>query len=481
MSLKGTTTTSLLEYPEDSDESSSSSEISSAPSDLFDSAPSTSIPVLCPPNSAPGTLVRVNSDNSDHPLPVGQTSHSNGSSRKRAKGNTASSSRYVAIPAGIQPGDQFFVPAPLTTGQVKEAIMKGTAPGYGKVELTLTRSLVMQEVHGIFMDPTPKKSACCKRVQCCAATSCMHPFCWCFGCSSTGVGREFLFKDGHSDQDEFLYLVKERSDSSGCCTLRRRCNPNHPFILEAYRVMPLEVEGILRPDVRRGPEFTVHRRGFCLLSGCACLRECKQRWEVIDRAMDIKTTNSSHTVTKAAANSGDAASIDVPPPSHAARGVIGVGFQQTCGNSPCYDCTPEAMLCCTPTVAVMRRDVVMTGKGWGSTDRVVGMLEGPCCCYGGLCCKKRARHWFFSSTQGKAYDVGALMMSDVSRHHVPPSMHHRLIGEPILLEFTKRNMSNTDKKLTVSAMLALKYMFLRDWEAGVVCCTCHCCGANFQC
>jgi hypothetical protein len=427
----------------------------------------------CPKNGKPGELIEV------------QTITTSNKTTHKRKGEMQKPNKYVAVPNGIKPGEPFHVPVPLTTGQVKEVLMAGTAPGFGSVELQLTRSLVMQEVQGTFVDlksnsPSPnstESSKCIKKIQCCAGTSCMHPFCFCFGCSSIsnqiskGTGREFLFKDGHSSnvtdgkgKDPYLYLVKERSHN-GFISVRRWCHPNHSLILEAYRVLPIippndgsssSNEQILRPDIKRGPEFTVIRRGHCFLSCCAAVKECKHKFVVHDRNVSPG---------------------DVKPGK-----IIGMGYQQTCGGSPCFDCTPEAMLCCTPTIAVMRRDTVMTANGWGSADRVLGMLEGPCCCYDGFCCRKRAKHWFFSQTPGKAYDVGALMFSNLSRHHVPNTMlKQHVVGKPILMEFTKRNLSNVDKKLIASTMLLMKYMFLREWWQGVMCCNFHCCGANFQC
>ena len=398
--------------------------------------------VTCPSNAKPGTLVKVDG------LQLNGT----------ASNNNALTSKYVAVPEGILPGESFHVAEPLTTGQIKQVFVQGTAPGYASVELELTRSLVMQEVKGVFLNqPRSTPGLCCSIVRRCAASSCLHPFCFCFGCSSD-ESREFLLKDGHSEENDFLYLVKERSEGESCLSTRRSCAPNHPLTLEAYRLLPLtSPDGVLRPDVRRGPEFTVDRHGYCLLSCFACcIQNCKHRFYVHDRNLQPGAGDQP----------GD---------------IIGLGYQQTCGGSPCYDCTPEAMCCLTPTVAVMRRDTVMTAAGWGESDSVLGILEGPCCCYGGWCCEKRKGHWFFSDTQGKAFDVGAMMLSDVSRHHIPARMNHLLVGEPVLMEFTKRNLSQVDKKLAAATMLVLNFMFLRSKSQGVVCCNFHCCGANCQC
>ena len=443
--------------------SSSSSETSSISS--YSHLPNNSIPITCPSHASPGTLIsRTGTSRSTK-----KNKHNN--NKGTATTPTTISNKYVAIPKGIQPGEVFHIPIPLSTGQIKETLSKGTSMGYSTVELELTRSLVMQEVTGMFLQRRkPIPNTCKKRIQCLAATSCLHPLCFCFGCSS-GESREFLFKDGHSDENEFLYLIKEKNDTESYCTVRQLCNPNHSFVLEAYRVLPKSKEGILKPDIRRGPEFTMERNGNCMLSGCACFRECKHKFIIRDRndiAKGITSAGFQNVTIKNKSNNGGTGRI------------IGFGKQPFLGKHCCTDCTFEAMLCCTPTIQIMRRDIVMTGKGWGNSDRVLGLMEGPCCCYGGICCKHREKHWYFSKTSGKAYDVGALMMSDVSRHHVPIEMNYNLIGDPILMEFTKRGLSNIDKKLSVAAMLSLKYTFLRSWEQGVVFCNCHFCGANCQ-
>ena len=506
----------------------SSSDCSSSPPSPSLPQPKSSLLVHCPKDAKPGTLLKTTTSTVPNTSQRSNTKYFHNTVRQHKIRKT---SQYIAVPHGIQPGDQFHVPQPLTNSAVKEVLMANTAVT-SDFDLEVTRSLVMQEVQGTFVTlKTPPSSSilsnCFQIIQCCAGTSCLHPFCFGFGCSSLAgnasfTGREFLFKDGHdnhnSSANNYLYLVKERSRNR-CCSLRRICNPNHSLMLEAYRVLPLsnapadienglntmnmsqlkqqasalnalhkgsvrnvhklkankdetvlrtlireaeclrrdrESQEILRPDIKRGPEFTIVRQGHCLLSCCACLKECKHRYEVYDR-------NVSPGVVK---------------PGN----LIGLGYQQTCGQSLCTDCTPEALCCCTPTVAVMRRDTVMTGNGWGSTDRVLGVLEGPCCCYDGLCCRSRSKHWYFSQTPGKSYDVGALMFSTLAKHAVPNAMlQHHTVGNPILMELTKRNLTTTDKKLMISTMVAMKYMFLRDWWSGVVCCNVHCCGATVQC
>ena len=438
----------------------------------FAQHPSSYTTITCPPDTLPGELVQLKQQhtNTTHNTPASFSIKASTSSKRKT--NRQTPNKYVAIPTGIKPGEQFHVPLPLTTGQIKQVLLKNTAPGLnGELELTLTRSLLLQEVHGIFVDvkatpsPLPPSllASCFTLIQCCAATSCLHPLCFGLGCSqlsTNSAGREFLLKDGHGGNQDFLYLLKERNIDSCCCSLHRGCYPNHSFTMEAYRVLPLDDTGtnssavLLQPDIKRGPEFSIVRPGYCCLSGCVCVKECRQKFVVHDR--------------------------NVVPGSVAPGTVLGLGYQQCCGGSPCYDCTPEAMLCCTPTMAVMRRDTVMTANGWGSTDRVLGMLEGPCCCYDGFCCRRRNKHWFFSQTPGKAYDVGAFTFNKKGAD-VPTSMRHLRIGGSMEMTFKKRNLSNVDKKLMASTMVALKYIFLRDWWQGACLFNFHCCGANVQC
>ena len=147
--------------------------------------------------------------------------------------------------------------------------------------------------------------------------------------------------------------------------------------------------------------------------------------------------------------------------------IIGSGSQTCCGGS-----------FCTPTLAVMRRDEIVTESGIGLTDRRFAFLEGPCCCRDGPvpCCYRRNKYWYISKTNDKAYDIASISVDRSWR--LPGDLDYISVGEPVKLNFRKRGgMTSSEKKLTLSTLLAREYMWMR-YTSCVFCCACHCLGGN---
>ena len=367
---------------------------------------------------------------------------------------SASSKYLVAVPHGLSPGDSFTVAPTLSEKEVHKVHTAAVGGRLLETELQLCRSMVVQEVQGIFeRRRTPLKLETCVRTT--SASACFHPCCGsCLRCA-IAPPREFLVSDGDASKHTFLFLIKEISNRSQ----RQRCSPNHSLLLKGFPVID-EIsttgERTLQPDVSKGPVFEMERPGHWCLSCCACgVKECHHRF-VLRHSSDAHAKAESYYGQQIVGSGG------------ADSRMIGRGLQMCCGGA-----------CCTPTLMVMRRDEVVTESGIGLTDTGFAFLEGPCCCTGGpiSCCKKRDKFWYVSRTRGKAYDIASV--SRAKNWRLPDDLDSNVgVGEPVLLNFRKRGgMTSSEKKLTLSALLAKEYMWTRH-SSCVFCFSCHCLGGN---
>ena len=404
--------------------------------------------VKVPPGAAPGDIMEMRRDNSNTNYSKEETA-----TAVLVADFTKTASKYlVAVPHGPSPGDTFTIGPTLSKEEIHAFHTAAVGGRLLDTELQLCRSMVVQEVQGVFeRRRTPSMLERCVRAT--SASACFHPCCGsCLRCAMAPP-REFLVSDGDAIQHTFLFLIKEISNRSQ----RERCGPNHSLLLKAFPVVDeRNTAGVraLRPDVSKGPVFEMERRGHWCLSCCACgAKDCHQKF-VLRHSTDAHAQAASY-YGQQIMGGGDAR-------------MIGSGFQTCCGGA-----------CCTPTLAVMRRDEIVTESGIGLTDKTFAFLEGPCCCTGGpvSCCKRRDKFWYISRTKGKAYDIASV--SDPKKWRLPEDLDSISTGrEPVLLHFRKRGgMTSAEKKLTLSTLLAREYMWMRH-SSCVFCFSWHCLGGN---
>ena len=402
--------------------------------------------VRVPAGALPGDVIELLPD------AIGSSKTGNVHEAVLVKDFSKASKYIVAVPEGINPGDTFLVGPTLSSQDIKKVHTEGVGGRLLDAKLKLCRSMIIQEVKNVFeFRRSPSKLEKCVRH--CCSSACLHLCCGSWMHCSQAPPREFLVSDGDASEATFLFVVKEVSNRS----MRERCNPNHSLTLEAFHVIDeIQDDGlkrVIRPDLNKGPIFEVERQGQWCLSCCSCgIKECHHKFVV---------RHSSNMHAEAASYYG--AQII----GENDRTMIGRGLQTCCGGS-----------CCTPTLAVMRRDEIVTESGIGLTDTKFAYLEGPCCCTGGplSSCSKRNKYWYMSRTKGKAYDIASI--SSVRNWRLPSDLSHIFLGEPIMVSIRKRDgMTPSEKKLTLGTLLIRDYMFMRH-SSCVFCCSCHCLGGN---
>ena len=114
----------------------SSSDCSSSPPSPSLPQPKSSLLVHCPKDAKPGTLLKTTTSTVPNTSQRSNTKYFHNTVRQHKIRKT---SQYIAVPHGIQPGDQFHVPQPLTNSAVKEVLMANTAVT-SNFDLEVTRS-----------------------------------------------------------------------------------------------------------------------------------------------------------------------------------------------------------------------------------------------------------------------------------------------------------------------------------------------------